>query len=186
MSDPRPRHGLPRLALAWLALVAVHVALQFVAPRSILRDSLLPHWARASLLGTESVAIAMLVLLAALPFRLLGERLSPATRFGLRSAAGGMILIALAASWSAFWLSGQFLDRPGLQFALTNFDSVRDYAIRVHPFLFYGMPALLLGASIAVCAGQNRWALPPRAESVALRLAGGGLALATVAALGGE
>jgi arylsulfatase A-like enzyme len=97
-----------------------------------------------------------------------------------------MILVALAASWSTFWLSGQFLDRPGLQFAVTNFDSVRDYAIRVHPFLFCGMPPILLGVSIAVFGVQDRWALPARAESVALRLAGGGLAIAAVAALGGE
>src|SRR5262249_9513799 len=77
------------------------------------------------------------------------------------------------------------LDRVGLQFAMTNFESVVDYAIRVHPFLFYGMPALLMVVSIAVC-GQDRWALPARAESVALRLAGASFALAAVAALGGE
>jgi arylsulfatase A-like enzyme len=172
--------------MAWLALVAVHGTMQLLAPRSILLDPLLPAWARASLLGTEGVALALLALLAGLPFRLLGDRLSPATRFGLRSCAGAMILVGLAASWSAFWLSGQFLDRSGLQFALTNFESVVDYAIRIHPFLFYGMPALLMGVSIAVCAGQERWALPARAESVSLGLGGGALALAAALAVGGE
>jgi arylsulfatase A-like enzyme len=186
MTDPQPRRWLPRLSLAWLALVAVHVAMQLAAPRNVLRDPLLPGWARASLLATEVVAIALLVLLTALAFRLLGGRLSPAARFGLRSSAGALVLLGLAASWSAFWLSGQFLDRPGLQFAASNFDSVRDYAVRVHPFLFYGMPALLLGVSIAVCAIHDRVALPARAESVALRLAGGVLAIAALAALGGE
>ncbi|HVE39648.1 MAG TPA: sulfatase [Planctomycetota bacterium] len=186
MSDPNTRRRLPWLGLTWVALVAVHVVLQLLAPRCILRDPLLPVWARVSLLATEAVAIAILVLLAALPLRFLGDRLSPAVRFGVRSSGGALILIGLAASWSAFWLSGQFLDRQGLAFTITNFDSVRDYAIRVHPFLFYGGPLLLLGVAVAVGVAQSRWVLPARVETVALRLAGGGLALAAVTALGGE
>jgi arylsulfatase A-like enzyme len=186
MTEAPKRRWLPQLGLVWLALVALHGLMQLVAPRNILRDPLLPLWARLTLLATEAVAIALLVLLAALPFRLLGGRLAPASRFGLRSVAGALVLVGLAASWSTFWLSGQFLDRQGLIFALSNFDSVRDYALRVHPFLFTGMPALLMGISIGICGAQARWALPPRVEALALRLAGGGLALASVAAVGGE
>ena len=71
------------LGAAWLALVLIHTLLQIAAPQSILGDPLLPFWARVSLLGTEAVAIAVLVLLAAAPFRL---RIPAPVARGLRPA----------------------------------------------------------------------------------------------------
>jgi arylsulfatase A-like enzyme len=186
MTEAPKRRRLPLLGLAWLALLALHGALELAAPRSVLSDPLLPFWARICLLGTEGAALALLVLLAALPFRLLGDRLPPAIRLGLRSSVSAMLLVALAASWSTFWLSGQFLDRQGLEFALANFEPVLAYAVRVHPVLVWGMPGLLLLVSIAACGGTSRWGLPPRWESIVLGVAGGGVAFALLATVAGE
>jgi len=188
MTEAAKRPLLPLLAAAWIALAAIHGTLQILAPRGVVTDSLLPFWARASLLGTELVALALLVLLVGLPFLIVRDRLPSATLFGLRSSAGAIVLVGLAASWSTFWLSGQFLDRQGLQFATGNFDSVVDYAVRVHPLLFYGLPLLLLGVSIAACGALPRWSpsLSARGESIAQRAAAGGIALAFVAFVGGE
>jgi arylsulfatase A-like enzyme len=194
MNEPSKRRVLPLLGAAWIALAAVHGALQLLAPRSVIGDALLPFWARVSLLATEGVAISILLLLAALPYRLLllaEARHSPRLRLALpvaRCLLTAVILLALAASWSTFWLSGQFLDRQGLQFTVANLSSVFGYAVRIHPFLVYGMPWLLLGVSIAACEAFPRWArsLPPLAGRGVQRLAIAGVALAFAAAASGE
>jgi arylsulfatase A-like enzyme len=193
MNESSNRRVLPLLAAAWIALAAVHAALQLMAPRSVVGDALLPFWARVSLLATEGAAISILLLLAAVPYRLLllaGGRLPLQFRPAVPAARcllTAVVLLALAASWSTFWLSGQFLDRQGLQFTFSNFSSVFGYAVRIHPFLVYGMPWLLLGVSIAVCEAFPRWyrTLPPAVGTVVQRLAIGGVALAfTGTALG--
>ena len=62
------------------------------------------------------------------------------------------MLLGLASSWGTFWLSGQFLDRQGFLFASTNFSSVLGYAVRVHPFLVYGMPWVLVALACGLAA----------------------------------
>ena len=188
MTEPAARRTLPLIGAAWITLVALHAALQLLAPRSVLGDPLLPFWARASLLATEAVAIAVLVLLAAAPFRVAGDRLPAWARLTLRCLLAAFLMLALAASWATFWLSGQFLDRQGFLFASTNFSSVLGYAVRIHPFLVYGAPGLLVAAAIAACEGIPRWVrnVPAVADRVVLRAASGGAAFALVVAASGE
>src|SRR5436190_13065106 len=186
MSDSPRRPLRSILAPAWLALAAVHGVLQLLAPRGLLSDPLLPFWARACLLATEGAALAFVLALAALPFRFL--RLPAALRSASRCLLGALLVIGLAASWSTFWLSGQFLDGPGLRFAASNFSSVFGYATRIHPFLVFGVPWLLLGVAVAACEGVPRWmdALPSRAGTIVQRTAAAGVALALAAAAAGE
>src|SRR6185295_1798705 len=138
MSDPSNRRALPSLGAAWIALALIHAGLQCLAPRSVIDDPLLPFWARIALLGTEGVALSLLVLAAAGVVRLMaiaGERLPARLRpagTALRTLLAGLLLIALGASWSTFWFSGQFLDRQGFQFAASNFSSLFGYASRLH------------------------------------------------------
>jgi arylsulfatase A-like enzyme len=194
MDEPSKRRVLPLLGAAWIALAAVHGTLQLLAPRSVVGDALLPFWARVTLLATEGAALSILLLLAALSYRLLllaVGRLSPRLRLALPAARcllTAAALLALAASWSTFWLSGQFLDRQGLQFTFSNFSSVFGYAVRIHPFLVYGMPWLLLGISVAACEAFPRWVrtLPPAAGTILQRLAISGIALSFAAAASGE
>jgi arylsulfatase A-like enzyme len=168
---------LPLLGAAWLVLVLIHAILQVAAPRSIVGDALLPFWARVSLLATEAVALAILVLLAAVPFRRVGR--------GLRPAVTAVFLIALAASWITFWLSGQFLDGRGLRFAVANMGSVLGYATQVHPFLLCGLPLMLIAGAVAACELVPRL-LPASADTILRRAAMGSVALAFVASLAGE
>jgi arylsulfatase A-like enzyme len=179
---------LPLVGTAWIALVALHAVLQFLAPRSALGDPLLPFWARSSLLATEAVAIGLLLLLVAVPVRLAGDRLPRWAQQGLRCALATLLLLGLASSWVTFWLSGQFLDRQGFLFALSNFSSVLGYAVRVHPFLVYGMPWLLVALAIAACEGVPRWSrkVPGAAELLLLRVAVSGAGLALAVGLAGE
>ena len=188
MTEPSSRRLPPFVASAWFALAALYGTLQLLAPRGVASDALLPFWARACLLATEGAALALFVLALAVLFRFAVARLPRPVGSGIRSIAVAFVLLGLAASWSTFWLSGQFLDRPGVQFAASNFSSVLDYALRVHPFLVLGMPWLLLGISIAACEGFPRWtrAVPERAGTIARRIAAAGIALAFAAALGGE
>ena len=151
------------LGASWLALVVGHVLLQSAAPRSILGDPLLPSWAQICLLASECCLLAVLVGTLAVVFlgvSAAARRVSPRLAFPvlmLRPVMAAMLLTGLAASWSVFWLSGQFLDGPGLRFATGNFSSMVAYATRVHPFLFYGMPWVLLGVAVTACAGIPRW-----------------------------
>src|SRR5262245_48174914 len=188
MTEPATRRTLLLTGTAWIALVALHAALQLLAPRSVIGDPLLPFWARASLLATEAVAIAFLLLLAAAPIRLAGDRLPPWAQRGIRCLFASLLLLALASSWATFWLSGQFLDRQGFLFASTNFSSVLGYAVRVHPFLVYGLPWVLVALAVAACEGVPRWTrgVPAAVEKILVRgaMAGAGLALAV--ALCGE
>jgi len=188
MTEPAARRTLPLIAAAWITLVALHAALQLLAPRSVLGDPLLPLWARASLLATEAVAIALLVILAAAPFRLAGDRLPGWAHRTLRCLLAAFLLLALAASWATFWLSGQFLDRQGFLFASMNFSSVLGYAVRIHPFLVYGAPWLLVAAAVAACEGIPRWirTVPAAADRIVARAAAAGAAFALVVAASGE
>src|SRR5947207_14783943 len=121
MSEPSNRRVFPLLGAAWIALAVLHGILQVLAPRGVISDGLLPFWARASLLATEGTVLAVLLVLLAFTFRLLrmaGDRIPTRLRpavLGLRSLLGAIVLIGLASSWGTFWLSGQFLDRQGLQ-----------------------------------------------------------------------
>jgi len=188
MTEPATRRTLPWIGTAWLALVALHAALQGLAPRSVLGDPLLPFWARASLLATEAVAIAILLILTAAPVRLAGDRLPAWAGRAIRCLLASLLLLAVASSWATFWLSGQFLDREGFAFASGNFGSVLGYAVRVHPFLVYGMPWLLVALAVAACEVAPPWArkLPAAAERIVVRGALAGAGLALVVALSGE
>ena len=188
MTEPVVRRTFPLVGTAWFALVVLHTGLQFLAPRSVLGDPLLPFWARASLLATEAVAIAFLLILAAAPVRFAGGRLPPWSLRGIRVLLTALLLLGLAASWATFWLSGQFLDRQGFLFASTNFSSVLGYAVRVHPFLVYGMPGILVALAVAICEGVPRWSrnVPAAAEKLVLRGTIAGASLALVVALSGE
>jgi len=188
MTEPAARRTLPLLASAWIALVGLHAVLQLTAPRSVLGDPLLPFWARLSLLATEAVAIALFLLLAFAPIRLAGDRLPAWARRGLRCLLAAALLLGLAFSWATFWLSGQFLDRQGFLFASTNFSSVLGYAVRVHPFLVYGMPGVLIVLAVAACEGVPLWMrkVPAAAERILVRGSLAGAGLAFVVALAGE
>ena len=173
---------LSLLGAAWLALVLLHTILQLSAPRGIPGDPLLPFWARASLLATEAVAIAVLVLLSAAPFRL---RIPARVARGLRPALTAMVLIGLAASWSTFWLSGQFLDGRGLGFASANASSVLGYAAQSSPFLLFGLPLVLIAGAVAACELVPRL-IPSSADTALGRASMAGVALCLLAAVGGE
>lgn len=178
MTEPETRRTLPLLGVAWLALVAIHGALQLLAPRGILGDPLLPFWARAALLATEAVALAILLLPAAALFQ--------RARRWLRIVLTSLLLLGLTASWATFWLSGQFLDGQGLRFASSNFSSVLGYASRIHPFLVYGLPWILVAAAVILCEGIRRRPMPPAVEKIAERAAIAGVLLAFTTAASGE
>ena len=188
MTEPAARRTLPLVGTAWICLVALHAALQLLAPRSVLGDPLLPVWARMSLLATEAVAIAFLLILTVAPMRLAGDRLPLWARRALRGIVTSLLLLGLASSWATFWLSGQFLDRQGFLFASTNFSSVLGYAVRVHPFLVYVMPWLLVALAVAITEVVPRWSrkVSPAVENIVFRGAMAGAALAFVVALSGE
>src|SRR6185436_6525935 len=95
------------------------------------------------------------------------------------------LLIGLAASWSTFWLSGQFLDGRGLRFAAANSSSVLGYASQVSPFLLYVLPLLLIAAAVSACELVPRL-LPASADPNVRRASMVVLGLALVASVGGE
>jgi len=178
------------LGAAWLAFAAAHGILQILAPRSVLSDPLLPVWARIGLLGSEGVSLAVLLGVAALAFLLLG-RISTNLPSLLRPGIGVIrcllatgLLLGLSLSWSTFWLSGQFLDRAGLEFTFSNFGPLLGYAARVHPFLVYGLPWILLTAALVLCEIFPRWygSLPAALDAGVRRLAVAGLALSIAGA----
>jgi arylsulfatase len=135
-----------------------------------------------SLLGTEAIAIAVLVLLAAPLFRL---KLHPKLGRGLRAALTAALLIGLAASWITFWLSGQFLDGRGIRFAAANASSVLGYASQVNPFLLYALPLMLIAGAVAACELAPRL-LPACADPAVGRASLGVLGLALAVSIGGE
>lgn len=192
MGDSSVQDRFLSVGTVWIGLVLGHGILELSAPRGVMDDALLPGWARISLLATEASALLLLVSAGALLSRLLdlaAARLSPCLRpcwTGVRYLASAATLLALAASWSTFWLSGQFLDRPGVQFTFANFSSVLGYAARIHPFLVFGLPLLLALGAIGLCEAVPRIcrrlspALATRLWAVAV--AGGVLALAGSAA----
>jgi len=160
MTDAPQRRLLPLLGATWLGLSLLHLLLQALAPRSILHDPLLPFWARAGLLATEGGLLAVVLLAGMGAFRglsvLAGSRFAPALVV-LRCLTASLLLLVLAVSWSMFWLSGQFLDGPGLRFAAGNFSSLLAYGAKVHPFLSLGLPWLLLAAAVAGSLLIPRW-----------------------------
>ncbi len=191
MSVPATRPVFPLPGAAWLALVLAHGFLQLAAPRGIPGDPLLPLWARLSLLATEALILAVAVALAFLPFRALSlaaNRLPPMLRpalGALRCAMSTAILIALTVSWSMFWLSGAFLDGPGLRYASGNIGTLLSFGASLHPFLVYGMPGLLFALSIVACELFPRW-LPDNLGGLLTKTACALSALVLVAALAGE
>jgi len=177
-----------------MTLTLIHILLQGMAPRSILGDPLLPFWARCSLLATEggllAVALAGMALLhltLSLASARLSRRLRPLIEV-IRCLATAFVLIILAASWCMFWLSGQYLDGPGVRFAWSNLSTLMAYATRVHPFLVYGMPCLLLVAAVFACEGIPRWfgKLPARVAPLMAWASAGLLVLTLATAAGGE
>ena len=193
-ASPRFSTLLLPAAAAWLGLALLHGALQLAAPRAAATDSLLPWWARLSLLATEGAALAVAVAAFAGLFRALAaarSRLSPALApafVAARSLPVSLFLLALSASWSSFWLSGQFLDRAGLAFTAANLRSVLSYAARTHPLLLYGLPGLLLAFSVGVVEGFPRFSrgLPIEAGRAVARVAAGAVGLCVASAAAGE
>src|SRR5262245_16943139 len=122
---PSPlRLRISLLGTAWLALGVLYVILACVTPRGILTDPLLPIWARAALAGTELTWLAVVVVLLGLGFIFLARWVRGVILAGL--------LLGLAISWTAFWLSGQFLNRDGIAFCITNGVPVLRYALQMH------------------------------------------------------
>jgi len=158
-ADPSTRRLLPFLGATWLSLALLHALLQGLAPRGILGDPLLPAWAKASLLASEWGLLAGAVAAAAALFRALSAAAHGSARLvaGAHALVAALLLISLAVSWSMFWLSGQFLDGPGLRFAAGNFGSLLAYASHVHPLLVFGMPGLLLLVAAAAASVGRRW-----------------------------
>jgi len=191
MTEVPQRRLLPVLGATWFGLSLLHAVLQALAPRSILHDPLLPFWAKACLLATEWAFLAVVLLASAGAFRALsalaGPRLAPALLV-LRCLFASLLLLVLAVSWSMFWLSGQFLDGPGLRFAAGNFSSLLAYGAKVHPFLSLGLPWLLLAAAAAGSILLPRWIdrLPSRAKSWTGAIAIGLLGLMMSTAAAGE
>src|SRR5581483_3793982 len=187
-ADPPPRRLLPLLGAAWLSLALLHALLQGLAPRGILGDPLLPAWAKASLLASEWGLLAGAVAAAAAVLGALSAAGRGSARLiaGARALVAALLLTALAVSWSMFWLSGQFLDGPGLRFAAGNFGPLLAYASHVHPLLVFGMPGLLLLVAGAAGAWGRRWVdrLPPRTGAAALGLLGLSLAVAAAGEVG--
>src|SRR5579859_3569706 len=187
-----PKRGLSSLLGAtWLALALLHGVLQELAPRSVLGDPLLPFWAKLCLFATEGALMGGALLGTAAVVRGLAlvapRRLSPGIPV-LRCLIASTLLLILSVSWSMFWLSGQFLDGPGLRFAAGNFSSLFAYAAKVHPFLALGMPWLLVAgavaASLLVPRGIER--LRPEASFWTGAVAVGLFILAVLLAAAGE
>ncbi|HLY10869.1 MAG TPA: sulfatase [Planctomycetota bacterium] len=193
MTEAPIRRRLPFLGALWLTLALGHAVLQGLAPRSILGDPLLPSWAKICLLAFEWGLLAAAVAAVAGLFGALSAATRVAPRLGtplvvLGSVVGALLLLAVAVSWSMFWLSGQFLDGPGLRFAVGNFGSLLAYGTRIHPVLVFGMPALLLASSVAAGilyrTGLDR--LPARVGSCTGVAATGLLVLTLATAVAGE
>jgi arylsulfatase A-like enzyme len=183
-ADPPTRRLLPFLGATWLSLALLHALLQGLAPRGILGDPLLPAWAKVSLLASEWGLLAGAVAATAVLLRALSAVGRVAARLG--TAVAALLLIALAVSWSMFWLSGQFLDGPGLRFAAGNFGSLLAYASHVHPLLVFGMPGLLVLVAAAAGTVGRRWVdrLAPRTGALAVGFLGLSLAVATAGEIG--
>jgi arylsulfatase A-like enzyme len=174
--------GLALASAAWVAFAVIHLALSFLAPRGILQDPLLPAGARWALFSMELVAQAGAVAVAGALFALLGllkKRWLAVLGRGVLAAA---LLLGLAASWAAFWLSAQFLDGEGLGFCAANLGQLYLLAARMHPILVHGGPLLLAAAAAASCIFLPRLfeRLPFRAR---IGLATGGILLAGLSAL---
>ncbi|MBV8880297.1 MAG: sulfatase [Planctomycetaceae bacterium] len=183
MTEPPKHRPWPLLGSLWLALCGAHTLLQCLAPRSLLSDPLLSAWARVSLLATEYSMIAAVLLALAALSRLLSAgaaRISPKLAVAalvVRSFLAALLLLTLAVSWSMFWLSGQFLDPSGLRFATGNLGTMLGFASRLHPFLMYGMPWLLLALSSVACVLLPR-AISRLPSKIGLGAAWGSAALA--------
>jgi arylsulfatase A-like enzyme len=193
MTDAPRRRLLYLLGAAWLMLALLHGLLEGLAPRGVLGDPLLPAWAKVSLLAVEWALLAAAVGAVGIFFRALAAAGGASTRLGpplvaVRFLVTAGLLIILATSWSMFWLSGQFLDGPGLRFAAGNFGSLLAYASRVHPFLVFALPGLLLGVSVAAGTWVPRWLdrISARVGSRAGFAATGLLILTLAAAAAGE
>lgn len=193
MTDASSGRLTPLLAATWLSLGLLHTLLEGLAPRSVLGDPLLPVWAKICLLASEWGLLALALAVIAGIFRTISAAgsvspwIRPIVPF-LRGLVAAGLLFALAVSWSMFWLSGQFLDGPGLRFTAGNFGSLFAYAARVHPFLVFGMPWILLAALVAGGALLRRAVrrMPSRAVLPAGVAAGGLVVLTLALALGGE
>lgn len=176
---------IPGAALGWAVLAAAHAGLSAAVPKGVLGDPLLPGWARASLLATEWAAQAAALASGAAALAWLRGRIPEGARRVLRDAAAALFVLGLAASWSMFRLSGQFLDGGGMAFAGTNLGAVLAYAHRTQPFELYGLPWLLGAGAVGACEWGPRIAgrLPFRATVRAAAAAGG---LSILGALAGE
>src|SRR5579862_5770275 len=156
MTEAPIRRRLPFLGALWLTLALGHAVLQGLAPRSILGDPLLPSWAKICLLAFEWGLLAAAVAAVAGLFGALSAATRVAPRLGtplvvLGSVVGALLLLAVAVSWSMFWLSGQFLDGPGLRFAVGNFGSL--LASSVAAGILYRTGLDRLPARVGSCTG---------------------------------
>lgn len=174
--------GLALASAAWMAFAAAHLVLSLLAPRGILQDPLLPAGTRWALVSMELAAQAGAAALASGLFALLGlirKRWLAALGQGALAAA---LLLGLAASWGAYWLSGQFLDGAGLAFCAANLGQLYRLAAWMHPFVVHAVPLLLAAAAAAGVAFLPRlFARLPLAAR--LGLAAGGILLAGLSAV---
>jgi arylsulfatase A-like enzyme len=182
-------------AAVWCILAAVHVVLNALAPGGALTDRLLPAWACGALAGLELAALAVAAYSAARLFALferLRNRWEPSRRAwiarALRGGAAVLLLFLYAASWGAFWFSGQFLDREGVEFAATNAIAMFGYAVEMHGLLLAILLAAALAAALAVAEGLPRWlaARPPDRLRRLVRVAASLALLCAAGALAGE
>ena len=182
----------PLLLAAWGGIALLHAVLSGWAARGILRDPALPLYAKALLLCTEWTALALGCLLSVPLFGLLvyGERRSPRRwpwRLG-RAAAAGMLLTAYAATWTAFWIGGRFLDGRGLTFYFGNAGIMLGYAQEMHPVALLVLPATALALGVGLAEGlprllQRLGGLQRRRAALVLA---GGVAFCGVATLSAE
>jgi len=184
----RFRRALAPAAVAWGSSLGLLGLLQAVSPNSAVHDAALSIGARATALAGEAVALAVLCLLAAACVAALpapeGRRFPRAVRIVLLA----VLLLALWGSWGWFWLSGRFLDGPGLQFIVRHFGAVYGYSLRTHPILTAGLPLVCIAVAIVIAEAAPSWfaRLPERATRIVERTALGLALVGLVAAAAGS
>lgn len=180
--SPRFRRALPLAGVAWGAGLVLLGILLCLSPKSVLHDGALSIGARASALAGEAVALAMFCLLVTA-----GAAALPPHR-AVRIALLIVLFLSFWLSWGWFWLSGRFLDGPGLAFIGRHFGVVYGYTLRTHPILTAGLPLAWVAVAIALGEAVPPWAarLPEARTRIIERVAGGLLGLCLLAAAVGS
>jgi arylsulfatase A-like enzyme len=184
--------ALAALAVSWMLVAAVELALSALVSNTALRNDQLPLGARVSL---AAYGLAVLVAgvcaiggLLVLLSRLRRPGVHPAVRWTIGGVQAVVLFVAVllyASSWALFWNTGVFFDRQAFAFLALN--GVQIYHWVYPPLALAVLVATLVG-SIALGWWVPRWisSRQPDAQRKLVLTSGGALTVFVVAALAGS